>query len=109
MKMQQFELLNAPPPFFQILKNASYYAEKDMRKRIELKDIKAGYSSTKNLEKTRLLDKLSSHHRLFYELVKKKKEVNSGELWKIYLSECKRLGKQPIALRTYSEYMNRLI
>ncbi|MGD2084552.1 MAG: AAA family ATPase [Candidatus Aminicenantes bacterium] len=93
----------------QVLKNASYFAEKDMRKRVELKDIKAGYSSTKNLGKTRFLDKLSSHHRLLYELVKKKREVNSGELWKVYLSECKRLNKQPIAIRTYSEYMNKLI
>lgn len=93
----------------QVLKNASYFAEKDMRKRVELKDIKNGYSSTKNLEKTRFLDKLSSHHRLLYELVKRKKEVNSGELWKIYLSECKKLNKQPIAVRTYSEYMNKLI
>jgi orc1/cdc6 family replication initiation protein len=93
----------------QVLKNASYFAEKNMRKRVELKDIKAGYSSTKNLEKTRFLDKLSSHHRMLYELVKKKKEVNSGELWKIYLSECRKLKKQPIAVRTYSEYMNKLI
>jgi cell division control protein 6 len=92
-----------------ILKNASYFAEKDMRKRVELTDIKNGYSSTKNLEKTRRLDKLSSHHKVLYELVKKKKEVNSGELWKLYLSECKRLKKQPIAVRTFSEYMNRLI
>lgn len=92
-----------------VLKNASYFAEKDMRGSIELKDIKAGYSSTKNLEKNRFLDKLSSNHRLLYELVKKKKEVNSGELWKIYLAECEKLKKQPIALRTYSDYMNKLI
>lgn len=93
----------------QILKNASYFVEKDRRKRVELKDIKAGYSSTKNLEKKRFLDKLSSHHRMLYELVKRKKEVNSGELWSLYQSECKKLRKQPIALRTYSDYMNRLI
>jgi cell division control protein 6 len=92
-----------------VLKNASFFAEKELRKTVELKDIKAGYSSTKGLEKARFLDKLSSHHRLLYELVKKRKEVNSGELWKVYLSECKRIKKQPIALRTYSEYMNRLI
>jgi cell division control protein 6 len=93
----------------QVLKNASFFAEKELRKTVELKDIKAGYSSTKGLEKARFLDKLSSHHRLLYELVKKRKEINSGELWKIYLSECRRTKKQPIALRTYSEYMNRLI
>lgn len=93
----------------QILKNASVFAEKELRKTVELKDVKAGYSSTKELEKTRFLDKLTSHHRLLYELVKKRKEVNSGELWKLYLSECRREKMQPIAIRTYSEYMNRLI
>lgn len=93
----------------QVLKNASYFAEKDLRKTVELKDIKAGYSSTKGLEKNRILDKLSSHHRLLYELVKKRKEINSGELWNVYLAECRRIKKQPIALRTFSEYMNRLI
>lgn len=92
-----------------MLKNASYSAEKEGRKKLVLKDIKAGYSSTKNLEKNRFLDRLSSHHRLLYELVKRKKEVNSGELWKIYLEKCKKLGKHPIAVRTYSEYMNKLI
>ena len=92
----------------QILKNASYFAEKEHRKTVELNDIKAGYSSTKNLEKGRFMDKLSSHHKLLYEVVKKEKEVNSGELWKLYLSECKKLKKQPISIRSFSEYMNNL-
>ncbi len=93
----------------QVLKNASFFAEKEQRNIVELKDIKAAYSSTIGMETNRLLNKLSSHHRLLYELVKSKKEVNSGELWNLYLSECRRIKKQPIALRTYSEYMNRLI
>jgi Cdc6-like AAA superfamily ATPase len=41
--------------------------------------------------------------------VKKKKEINSGELWKAYLERCRELQKLPIAVRTYSEYMNKLI
>ncbi len=92
-----------------ILKNASYSAERDGRESLALKDIKAGYSSSKNLEKNRFLDSLSSHHRLLYELVKEKKEINSGELWKVYLQKCRELQKPPIAMRTYSEYMNKLI
>ncbi|MHA1329882.1 MAG: hypothetical protein ACTSR2_02280 [Candidatus Hodarchaeales archaeon] len=42
-------------------------------------------------------------------MVKEKKTVHSGHLWKIYLEKCASLKKQPIALRTYSEYMNKLI
>jgi Cdc6-like AAA superfamily ATPase len=56
-----------------------------------------------------LLERLYSHQRLLYELVKEKKEINSGELWKTYLERCRELQKPPIAVRTYSEYMNRLI
>ena len=29
--------------------------------------------------------------------------------WKAYLEKCGELKKQPIALRTFSEYMNKLI
>ena len=93
----------------QTLKNAAYNAENDFSRIIKEKHIKEGYSSVKVLNKTYLLNKLSSHHRLLYELVKERKEVNSGELWKTYLTKCGELKKQPIALRTYSEYMNKLI
>lgn len=93
----------------QTLKNSAYHAENDLCMTIKEKHIKKGHSSVKVLNMTYLLDKLSSHHRLLYELVKKKKEINSGELWKAYLAKCKKLKKQPIALRTFSEYMNRLI
>lgn len=68
-----------------------------------------GWNSAKNLKKTYLLNKLTLHHRLLYELVKENKEIKSGELWKIYLEKCKNLKTQPIALRTYSQYMNKLI
>lgn len=84
-------------------------AEKDRRKRVELKDIKAGYGSPEEPEKTRFIDKLSYHQKLLYELVKKKEKINSGELWKAYLQRCKELQKQPLALRTFSKYMNKLI
>lgn len=52
---------------------------------------------------------MTSHHRLLYEMVKKSKEINSGELWKAYLAKCGKLKKQLIALLTYFEYMNKLI
>ena len=93
----------------QTLKNAAYNAENGFSRTIKEKHIIEGYSSVKVLNKTYLLDKLTSHHRLLYELVKKSKEINSGELWKAYLEKCEKLKKQPIALRTYSEYMNKLI
>ncbi|MDH5386064.1 MAG: hypothetical protein OEY18_15300, partial [Candidatus Aminicenantes bacterium] len=93
----------------QTLKNAAYNAENDFSRTVKKNHIKKGYSSVKIRNRTYLLDKLSSHHRLLYELVKKKKSIHSGQLWKVYLEKCGELKKQPIALRTFSEYMNKLI
>lgn len=93
----------------QTLKNAAYVAENDLSQKIKKKHVEEGYTSAKNLKKTYLLNKLTTHHRLLYKLVKENKEIESGELWKIYIKKCKKKNKQPIAIRTYSEYMNKLI
>jgi len=74
-----------------------------------MKHIMAGQTSARDFRKEVLLAKLSSHHRLLYDLVKQGGEINSGELWEAYLAESRRLGRPAIALRTFSEYMNRLI
>jgi len=92
----------------QTLKNAAYNAENDFSKTIRAKHIKEGYNSAKDIKKTYLLNKLTTHHRLLYDLVKEKKTVHSGLLWKIYLEKCGKLKKQPIALRTFSEYTNKV-
>ena len=91
------------------LKNAAYIAENDLSQKIEEKHIREGFNSAKDIKKTYLLNKLTTHHRMLYEIVKEREEIKSGELWKAYLEKCKKLGKQPIALRTFSEYMNKLI
>lgn len=93
----------------QTLRNAAYMADNEQSPNIKLVHIKNGYNSSKDLKKSYLLDRLNSHQRLFYELVKENKEINSGELWTAYLERCEKLQKHPIAVRTYSEYMNKLI
>jgi Cdc6-like AAA superfamily ATPase len=93
----------------QTLRNAAYIADNEQSPNIKLVHIKNGYNSSKDLEKSYLLDRLNSHQRLLYELVKENNEINSGELWKLYLEKCRKLQKHPIAMRTYSEYMNKLI
>lgn len=93
----------------QTLKNSAYNAENDLAGKIREKHIKEGYNSAKDIKKTYLLNKLTTHHRLLYDLVKEKKTIHSGKLWKLYLERCASLKKQPIALRTFSEYMNKLI
>jgi len=93
----------------QTLKKAAYNAENDFSERIRSKHIKDGYNSVRQIKKTYILNKLTSHHRLLFDLVKERKNIHSGQLWKAYLEKCASLDKRPIALRTFSEYMNKLI
>jgi len=92
-----------------VLRNAALKAEADGSSSIDMKHVLAGEISAGDLRKETLLAKLSSHHRLLYELVRQRGEINSGELWDAYLDHCRAENKPTIALRTYSEYMNKLI
>lgn len=93
----------------QILKNAALNAEHDFSSSILEKHVREGYSAAKDVKMTYLLNELTTHHRLLYELVKEKRMIHSGHLWKAYLERCAKLEKRAIALRTFSEYMNKLI
>jgi cell division control protein 6 len=93
----------------QTLKNASHHAERERKTRIEYDDVRKGWNSAKDLKKTYLLNKLTEHHRLLSEIIKKQGQVLSGKLWSLYLEECKRKKLKPMAVRTYSLYTNKLI
>ncbi len=93
----------------QTLKNAAYNAESDTSGKIRKCHIAKSYNSVRDLKKTYLLNKLTSHHRMLFETVRERKEIHSGDLWKAYVTKCRKINKNPIALRTFSEYMNKLI
>jgi len=93
----------------QTLKNSALNAEHDLSDQIKDKHVREGFNSAKEMKKSYLLNKLSSHHRLLFDLVQEKKSIHSGQMWKAYQERCAKLKKQPIALRTFSEYMNKLI
>lgn len=93
----------------QTLKNAAYLAERDDRKEIGSSHVKRAWNGAKDLKKTYLLRKLTDHHRLLYELVAKSKKVLSGDLWRLYLKTCNMKKIRPIAVRTYSDYCNKLV
>jgi Cdc6-like AAA superfamily ATPase len=94
---------------FKILKRAAQNAEADGSAAIGMDHVISAHTSAREIRKDALLARLSSHHRLLYDLVRQRGEVNSGDLWEAYLAESSRLARPAIALRTFSEYMNRLI
>jgi len=92
----------------QTLKNASHQSEREYKTRIEYEDVHKGWNSAKDLKKTYLLNKLTEHHRLLFEIIKKQGQVLSGKLWGLYLEECKTKKLKPMAVRTFSLYTNKL-
>lgn len=92
----------------QTLKSAAYYAEKSNSPKILAEHIEKGWKDASVIKRTYLLNKLSADHKILYEIIKSKKEVLSKQLWGDYISEARRKGVKPIALRTYSEYVNKL-
>jgi len=92
----------------QTLKNAAYYAEKGNSSRILSEHVEKGRKDARVIKKTYLLNKLTADHRILYEVIQSRKQVHSNELWEAYLSEARKRGLKPIALRTYSEYVNKL-
>jgi len=92
----------------QTLKNSAYYAEKSSSQKIFPEHVEKGWKDAKVIKKTYLLNKLTTDHRILFEIIKSKKEILSNRLWEEYLSVARKKGIQPIALRTYSEYVNKL-
>ena len=82
--------------------------EKDAMERVTTKHVQEAWNSARNHKKTYLLRKLTDHHRLLYELIARSPGVLSGDLWRLYLKKCHTRNLKPIAIRTYSEYCNRL-
>jgi cell division control protein 6 len=93
----------------QTLKSAAYLAEKDNQPCIGPSHVRQAWNSAKDLKKTYLLRKLTDHHRLLYELVARSRKILSGDLWRLYFRTCHDRRICPIAVRTYSDYCNKLV
>jgi len=93
----------------QTLKNAAYLAERDEHREIVAPHVKGAWNSAKELKKTYLLRKLTDHHRMLYELIARNSGILSGDLWRLYLKTCNARSVKPIAVRTYSDYCNKLV
>jgi len=92
----------------QTLKKAACLAEKDKSQTITDLHIRKAWSSTRELRIEYLLRKLTEDHRILYETVKQQGQILSGDLRQLYLIQCSRIKRRPIAERTFSDYVNDL-
>lgn len=92
----------------QTLRNAANYAENEKSPRIKIKELERGWIDARDLKINKILDSLSPHHRLIFEVVKENKEVISGDLWHEYKKACRRKKTKIIPLRTFAYYRDQL-
>ena len=92
----------------QTLKKAAWIAERDRASKITDSHVRKAWSSTQELKRQYLLGKLTRDHRILYEIVKYQGQILSSDLRQLYLVECSRMKRRPIAERTFSDYVNDL-
>jgi len=92
----------------QILRNAALLAETHGAEAIDVIRVHRAWHSANDVKKTHLLRRLTDHHRLLCELIVDKPGILSGDLWRLYLKTCRSKRIKPIAVRTYSDYCNKL-
>lgn len=92
----------------QTLRNAAYYAETDNTSRILDEHVRKAWTDARVSKKSYLLNKMSKDHKILFELIRTRKVLQSNILYQSYLLECAKRKAQPIAQRTYYEYLARL-
>jgi len=92
----------------QTLKRAACLAENDRASKITDLHIRKAWSSTWELKTQHLLSTMTRDHRILYDIVKYQNEILSRDLHQLYLLECSRAKRKPIAERTFSDYVNDL-
>lgn len=55
------------------------------------------------------LDRLTPHHRVIVDLIEREPGITSQALWEAYQVECEKDRRSPVALRTFTIYVARLI
>ena len=93
----------------QTLRAAAQYAEANSEHAITSEHIERSSTDTRKLRAHYALQRLTSHHRLLYEIVQGAGDITSGLLWAAYLLQCKELGFRSIANRTFNVYVNTLV
>lgn len=93
----------------QILRNSVNSAENEKSKFILKKHVKTFSQKNGDFYESYLFDNLTYHHKLIFKILKKDKEIISGDLWNLYMYECKKQNIEPIAKRTFSLYVKRLL
>ena len=92
----------------QTLSNAANYAENERKGMIEIEDLEQGWIDSNELKINQIFENLSPHHKLIYEIMKERKEIHSGDLWREYKEACQKKRVKAVPLRTFTYYRDQL-
>jgi len=92
----------------QTLRNAAEWAEQQRDDRIEPRHVDRVCPAPGPVPKESLLAPLTQDHRMLNALVRERGQVASSDLRQAYLKRCAAIGRKPIAVRTFSKYVNQL-
>lgn len=93
----------------QTLRSAAELAEAQGSPVISADHIGKAFSNTSAIKRHYTLNKLGDHYKILYSLIEDSGSVLSGQLWGLYQKECKAKALEPVAKRTFSYYLNRMM
>jgi cell division control protein 6 len=89
------------------LKSAAEYAESEGNV-IGLEHVHKGLRNIKQSRAELVLEGLTQHHRIIFNIIRERPDVVSGDLWGEYVDVCRKTGLTSLARRTFSSYLERL-
>jgi len=93
----------------QSLRNAASIVEKSIRSKISEEDVEKGYEEIKEIKRKYYLERLTPHHKLIVDIVRKNPQISSENLYDVYKLECNRLSLNSKSGRTFSNYVKELV
>jgi orc1/cdc6 family replication initiation protein len=91
------------------LRRAAQLAEANRSLSIQMTEIARALGEMKLVRRKYHLDRLTSHHRVIVEVIEREPGIASQALWEAYQVECERQCRTPVALRTFTSYVARLV
>jgi len=93
----------------QTLRSAAYNAERTDGCKITEKDVMKGYEAVKEIKKKYELEKLTPHHKLIVEILKRHYEISSTDFYCHYRREAEKQGLKVKSSRSFNNYVAELI
>ena len=93
----------------QTLRNAVEWADQGRASEVTPSDVAQVWHELSQPPRECILSSLTQDHRMLYDMICERREVNSARLRELYLEGCQRIRRKPIAPRTFTKYMIRLL